>query len=112
MVGFDSEAGYMEITDASFQSDINRPALQDKLRDPRIGNYIIAYSVEENNFSIFLSPESDVKKLREESPYMSDSLLYHKAFTIENVMTEVEDGMVYNSRFPSSGKRNTPELPT
>ena len=54
---------YMEIPDATFMSDIALPRLHHSLQDPILGNFVIVYSREANNFSIVLSPHFDVKPL-------------------------------------------------
>ncbi len=112
------EYRYIEIPDATFHSHITRPEYSNEQGDPAVWNYIIAYSKEENNFSIFLSPQYKIKELREQeyrnrfyrlSPGEGS---FVPAITIENIVNDVERDPVYGNRFSfSSGEENTPILP-
>lgn len=106
---------YMTIPDATFHSSLVRPEFQNSLWDPIVWNYSIAYSVEENNFSIFLSPNFKTQKLHEfifrawknfQNEWQSSP-----EFNISHVINDMNNGDIYGNRFPNSGDENSPTIP-
>ncbi len=103
---------YIEILGTTFLSVVKFPKSNkycENINNPIVWNFIIAYSQQENNFSLFLSPRSTEKTI--------DQSGYHWTATQDSVMQfldSVESGGPFQLRYPPNYQRegcNIPVIP-